>query len=346
MATTSNTTFLLSNVHHLVPIKLNGGNYLLWKSLFEPVLKAHSLLGFVDGSTPCPSQFLTQSDGSVRTTPNPKFLERVQQDQHILTWINSTLSKTVLPYVVGLKNSKSVWDALSKRYSSLSRSHVLQLKNQLQHLKKGTLSMQDYLQHIKILTDKLAMSGSPVSEEDLLLHTLNGLPAQYRPFQKSIRTRLATDPVSLDELHALLVCEELSLEDDIIPAATDAATAFSANRATTPSNRGRGFGGRGGRSRGRGRGRYHSGNQTYHPGPHQHSGPPQQGGPQQQSPTGPPTPSFPGQYQQHDHHPHCQICQKVGHTAIDCYHRMDFAYQGRIPSSRLAAMVASPGFDD
>eukprot|EP00268_Persea_americana_P013925 TRINITY_DN16169_c0_g1_i2.p1 TRINITY_DN16169_c0_g1~~TRINITY_DN16169_c0_g1_i2.p1 ORF type:complete len:660 (-),score=55.01 TRINITY_DN16169_c0_g1_i2:23-2002(-) len=97
---------------------------------------------------------------------------------------------------------------------------------------------------------------------------------------------------------------------------------------------------------GRGRGRYHSGNQTYHPSPHQHSGPPQQGGPQQQSPTGPPTPSFPGQYQQHDHHPHCQICQKVGHTAIDCYHRMDFAYQGRIPSSRLAAMVASPGFDD
>ncbi|KAJ8644535.1 hypothetical protein MRB53_006283 [Persea americana] len=172
--------------------------------------------------------------------------------------------------------------------------------------------MQDYLQHIKILTDKLAMSGSPVSEEDLLLHTLNGLPAQYRPFQTSIRTRSATDPVSLDELHALLVCEELSLEDDIIPAATDAATAFSANRATTPSNRGLGFGGRGGRSRGRGRGRYHSGNQTYHPGPHQHSGPPQQGGPQQQSPTGPPTPSFPGQYQQHDHRPHCQICQKGG----------------------------------
>ena len=39
--------------------------------------------------------------------------------------------------------------------------------------------------------------------------------------------------------------------------------------------------------------------------------------------------------------PTCQICYKMRHTAIDCYHRMDFTYQGRHPPSKLAAMASS-----
>eukprot|EP00268_Persea_americana_P016027 TRINITY_DN17604_c0_g1_i1.p1 TRINITY_DN17604_c0_g1~~TRINITY_DN17604_c0_g1_i1.p1 ORF type:complete len:136 (-),score=27.05 TRINITY_DN17604_c0_g1_i1:1278-1685(-) len=39
--------------------------------------------------------------------------------------------------------------------------------------------------------------------------------------------------------------------------------------------------------------------------------------------------------------PSCQICNRTGHTALDCYHRMDFSYQGRHPPSQLAAMATS-----
>lgn len=35
----------------------------------------------------------------------------------------------------------------------------------------------------------------------------------------------------------------------------------------------------------------------------------------------------------------CQICGKSGHTAIDCYHRLDYSYQGRYRPQDLAAMV-------
>ena len=37
--------------------------------------------------------------------------------------------------------------------------------------------------------------------------------------------------------------------------------------------------------------------------------------------------------------PTCQICWKIGHYAIDCYHRMDFAYQGKNPPTKLATMA-------
>uniref|UniRef100_A0A2N9I1N5 Uncharacterized protein n=1 Tax=Fagus sylvatica TaxID=28930 RepID=A0A2N9I1N5_FAGSY len=39
--------------------------------------------------------------------------------------------------------------------------------------------------------------------------------------------------------------------------------------------------------------------------------------------------------------PTCQIYWKQSHYAIDCYHRMDFAYQGKNPTTKLAAMASA-----
>jgi transposase InsO family protein len=36
----------------------------------------------------------------------------------------------------------------------------------------------------------------------------------------------------------------------------------------------------------------------------------------------------------------CQICGKTSHTALDCFHMMDYAYQGRHPPAQLSAMMA------
>uniref|UniRef100_A0A2N9IXX5 CCHC-type domain-containing protein n=1 Tax=Fagus sylvatica TaxID=28930 RepID=A0A2N9IXX5_FAGSY len=45
--------------------------------------------------------------------------------------------------------------------------------------------------------------------------------------------------------------------------------------------------------------------------------------------------------QSYNQRPSCQICGKNGHTALDCYHRMDYSYQGKQPPSKLAAMAAT-----
>jgi hypothetical protein len=37
---------------------------------------------------------------------------------------------------------------------------------------------------------------------------------------------------------------------------------------------------------------------------------------------------------------YCQLCVRMNHQALDCFHRMDYAFQGRHPPSNLAAMVA------
>jgi hypothetical protein len=51
-------------------------------------------------------------------------------------------------------------------------------------------------------------------------------------------------------------------------------------------------------------------------------------------PSNPETPPPPRQYFP------CQICGKTSHRALDCFHRMDFAYRGCHPPMQLAAMTA------
>jgi hypothetical protein len=37
--------------------------------------------------------------------------------------------------------------------------------------------------------------------------------------------------------------------------------------------------------------------------------------------------------------PSCQICGRNNHQALDCYHHIDFSFQGRHPPAQLAAMA-------
>ncbi|KAJ8624241.1 hypothetical protein MRB53_032771 [Persea americana] len=241
----STPAFLFSNIGNLISIKLDSQNYLLWKSRFLPVLRAHGMVGFVDGTCLCPPEFLLDSTGIPTQDVNPQYLAWIQQDQNVLCWINATLSAAVLAHVVGLKTARDVWLALEKRFASLSRSHIIQLKTQLRSIKKGSQPITEYIQRIKHLADSLAAVLCPVDDEDLIIHTLNGLPSDYGPFKTSIRTR--SSPISLEELHVLLLCKELSLESSHAAIVDYATSAFLASKDNSsarfgsgPPNRGSG----------------------------------------------------------------------------------------------------------
>uniref|UniRef100_A0A2N9FD48 Integrase catalytic domain-containing protein n=1 Tax=Fagus sylvatica TaxID=28930 RepID=A0A2N9FD48_FAGSY len=49
----------------------------------------------------------------------------------------------------------------------------------------------------------------------------------------------------------------------------------------------------------------------------------------------------PGTFNGSSQRPQCQICGKTGHLALDCFHRMNFAYQGCQPPAKLAAIVST-----
>ena len=199
----------------------------------------------------------------------------------------------------------------------------MNLKSELHNLKKGSDTVDVYLQKIKVVRDKLLTVGVIVDDEELLYIAIKGLPKEYNAFSSAIRTR--STQFGFDELSTMLNVEEESLNEGI--EIKDSIFALAASTNQKPNNngfnqnhyrgKGRGnFNNRGGRG---GRGfivqpsQFHPFNQF------------QQG----QS-------SFGGI---RSDRPMCHICGKLGHLAVDCYHRMDFAYQGKHPLAELAAMA-------
>uniref|UniRef100_A0A2N9FJ89 CCHC-type domain-containing protein n=1 Tax=Fagus sylvatica TaxID=28930 RepID=A0A2N9FJ89_FAGSY len=258
----------------------------------------------VDGTVPSPTRFLINADGALTTTVNPEFQLWNTRDQGLLALINSTLSHSVLSMVVGHNSAQEVWKTLEHRFTSTSRANVLNLKIELHNLKKGSESIGSYLQKVKNTRDKLVAVGTLIDNEELLHIILKGLPREYGPFCSAIRTR--NEPVTFEEIMVLLQTEEQS-----------ASESSDSGKDSHPMAIGRG---RNNSQRGRG-GRFYNSNQN------QFSQSAQGNSQFPQKPEG--------------SRPQCQICGKLGHQALDCYHRMDFAYQGRHPPAKLAAMAST-----
>uniref|UniRef100_A0A2N9I1U4 Reverse transcriptase Ty1/copia-type domain-containing protein n=1 Tax=Fagus sylvatica TaxID=28930 RepID=A0A2N9I1U4_FAGSY len=138
----------------------------------------------------------------------------------------STISESLVPYLVGLTSSRAVWLALEKMFSSQSRAR---------------------------LTDLLASIGEPISDSAITSYILAGLPHDYDSLIATVNTRVEAFP--LDELYGHLLTHELRIDQQALsPPDITAPTANFAAKTSQPSqNRGRQFYSQHGRGRGRGR---------------------------------------------------------------------------------------------
>ncbi|TXG51461.1 hypothetical protein EZV62_023985 [Acer yangbiense] len=133
-----------------------------------------------------------------------------QQDQILLCWILSSISQDLLPQLVGVATSCEAWNIIERLFSSQSKANMMQLKLQLQTLKKGTSSMTEYLMKKKSLIDALLYSGNVICEDDKIIYVLGGLGPEYDPFVIPITS--INGCYSLPEIIALLLTHEARLE--------------------------------------------------------------------------------------------------------------------------------------
>ncbi|KAB5551985.1 hypothetical protein DKX38_009296 [Salix brachista] len=205
-----------------------------------------------------------------------------------------------VPELMRLWQTK-VWLTLETLFTTHSKARILQLRFQLQTLKKGNLSIHDYMLRMKSLTETIVSAGQQISDDELILYILGGLGHDYDSVVVNLTSR--HDQVTLQEVQYMLQSQEMRLEQLNSPLASENLTP-SANFATQfrkslnlqsfngyPSNSpGRNYT----PGRGRGRGRWNRSNRL----------------------------------------PLCQLCNRSGHIALKCYHRFDIAYQGQNNSSQ------------
>ncbi|KAM2991390.1 hypothetical protein FF2_005122 [Malus domestica] len=239
-------TSLISSVSTSVTMKLDDTNYLTWHFQMQLLLEGHGIMGFVDGLTPCPSRFLTsnsgdtelfpeqQSDQSCACKESDEYMVWRIHDRALMQLITVTLSLPAISCVIGSTSAQDLWTRLKEQFSTVTRTSIFQMKSELQTIKKGTDSINMYLQRIKEARDYLSAAGVYFEDDDIVILTLNGLPSEYNTIRYVIRRREYV--ISLKDLRSQLLAEEVMIETLHPAPMLNALVAHSPNFTQRPSN--------------------------------------------------------------------------------------------------------------
>ncbi|XP_024196426.1 uncharacterized protein LOC112199681 [Rosa chinensis] len=252
----------------------------------------------------------------------------------LISWINGSLTPSVLAIVARSPSSPATWSSLEKCYASQSHNQILQLQSELLHTTRGDLYISNYLDKVNIVADNLALAGHPVSDDDLVAIIMNNVGPLYENTVSSAQAR--DTPITYDTLEALLLSAKrrLNAQNSLVDSG---ATALVASRPRGGGRGGRVFqsGGRHSFSGGRASSHMHPSMPTIGgrgfssssrtgsvlgPGPSQGSFSTQHGGQFSQ---------FHGASTSQTPRLTCQICGRGGHSALDCFSRLNLAYEGR-----------------
>ncbi|KAL6193340.1 hypothetical protein ACLB2K_034424 [Fragaria x ananassa] len=82
-----------------------------------------------------------------------------------------------------------MWENLKLKFASQNKQNILQLKSNLQNLRKGADDIETYLDKIKEARDALETVGVQVDDKDIVVTILRGLHAKFAAIKIVIRAQ-------------------------------------------------------------------------------------------------------------------------------------------------------------
>jgi hypothetical protein len=186
-----------------IPIteKLHKANYLLWHAQIMPAIRAAQLEGFLDGSEKKPPNTVKKTvDSTAVKEFNPTYAQWVAQDQSVLGYLLSSLTREVLTGVATLTTSAEVWHTLADMFASCTRARHVQTRMVLATFRKGSQSVAEYYTKMRGLVDELATTGHPLGDEELVAYILAGLDDDFNPMVSAVVARV--EPITPAELYS------------------------------------------------------------------------------------------------------------------------------------------------
>ncbi|XP_062028327.1 uncharacterized protein LOC133744204 [Rosa rugosa] len=168
------------------------------------------LLGYIDGSIPCPSRYKVAQEAGITPELTQEYKDWRKHDSAVMALLAGTLSSSALSFIVGSKTSKEVWYSLEDRYAKLSKFKAFELKTSMQKIRKGNDSIDKYMERFKTVRDQLFVAGILIPDDEIVSLILNGLHAEYATIRLIIRTKESS--TSLTELRTLLLDVEADLD--------------------------------------------------------------------------------------------------------------------------------------
>ncbi|KAK1603217.1 hypothetical protein QYE76_018220 [Lolium multiflorum] len=315
-----------------IAVRLDRGNFALWRALSLTNLSGASLHGFLDGTAAAPAETVADGTGdAAQSVPNPAYATWWTQDQRVKGVLLSSMSEEIASQLLGCSTAAAVWTSIHAMFSAQSRAGVRHLRRQIQALRKGDMTASEFMHKVKAMADAMTAAGSPLRDDEIIDYMLTGLGSSFNPIAASLN--VVNTPVTAASFYSMVLnFEALQLSQQ---AETEEWTS-SANatvRSHAPSrpyvqDPGRPSGGR------------PSGGYPQQP----QQGQGGQGGQDHRRPNGGGgggNTGNTGNTGRRRWRPRCQICKNWGHEAPDCRQRFDQDYYSGNPRSGNSASTSS-----
>jgi hypothetical protein len=223
--------------------KLTKLNHPTWKAQVLAAIRGARLEGFLTGKKEAPTAEIESKDNDGKTvkTSNPAYEAWLAQDQQVLSFLLSSLSKEILSSVAAKPTSVLAWREVEGMFSSQTRARVVNTRMALANTKKGNTTTAEYFAKMRALGDEMNAAGRKLEDEELVEYILAGLDFEYNPVVSAVVARV--EPISISELYSQVLAFEMRLE--LMGQGGASYSSSSANSAQR---------GRGGFGRGQGRG--------------------------------------------------------------------------------------------
>ena len=126
---------------------------------------------------------------------NPEYISWMRQDRLICSWLMGSMNEDTVTQMIGCNTTREIWLTLEQTYFSSNTTKIMQLKGQLQNLKKGNQSIRDYTTKVKNLVSALNEVGCLISLQEQIIYILSGLGSEYDPIVSAISTKSKSKPL-------------------------------------------------------------------------------------------------------------------------------------------------------
>lgn len=184
------STVKIESILGMLTIRLIDNNYSKWAFQFKLVLKGYKLFAHFDGTSVCLPKFVVSLETGVTKELSSDFQDWETIDLALLSLLIATLSDDAIDHVLGCKTAHDAWSILEDRYVIVSKSKINMLKTELQTMQKGGGdSIDKFLSKLKSICDQLIVVGEVVSDNNLMIAALAGLPREYTIIRTVILAR-------------------------------------------------------------------------------------------------------------------------------------------------------------
>ena len=104
--------------------KLTKTNHPIWKAQILAALRGAQMAVFIDGNAVAPAATLeiVKSGNEIEKVPNPALERWAAQEQQVLSFLLSSLSREILTQVATMPTAADVWRAIEGIFASQSRA--------------------------------------------------------------------------------------------------------------------------------------------------------------------------------------------------------------------------------